>query len=167
MNSIPRYLPQRPFPPYAYLPGSTPHPTRDPAGHSFDSAEQLAAHHESERWRENEDYLFGVDLYNHGYLWEAHEAWEGIWQRAKHDALQAEHLQGLIQCAAAALKVAMDQPRGLVRLAELGTGRLERVAREGSPRYMGVELPEFVQAFRAFASSSPSSPEARPSIVLE
>ena len=53
-------------------------------------------------------FLYGVDLYNHGYLWEAHEAWEGLWHQAKRDALQAEFLQGLIQCAAAALKVVVE-----------------------------------------------------------
>jgi hypothetical protein len=28
----PRLLPDQPFPPYAYVPGHTPHPTRDPDG---------------------------------------------------------------------------------------------------------------------------------------
>ena len=31
-----RYLPGRPFPAYAFLPGRDPHPTRDPSGHSYD-----------------------------------------------------------------------------------------------------------------------------------
>ncbi len=164
-----RYAPGRPFPPYAFVPGhdadSTPHPTRHPEGHSY-GAPPEARYLEPRRWHENEDYLFGVDLYNHGYLWEAHEAWEGLWHRAKHDELQAEHLQGLIQCAAAALKVPMGQPRGLAQLAELGTGRLERVAREGSPIYMGIDLSAFVAAFRAFAASQPDTAEERPPIVL-
>ena len=30
----PRWLPEKSFPPYAYLPGRQPHPVRDPAGHS-------------------------------------------------------------------------------------------------------------------------------------
>src|SRR5208282_908693 len=29
----PRRLPQKSFPPYAYLPGKKPHPVRDPTGH--------------------------------------------------------------------------------------------------------------------------------------
>src|SRR5271167_2580644 len=31
----PRWLPQKSFPPYAYLPGKKPHPLRDPTGHSY------------------------------------------------------------------------------------------------------------------------------------
>ena len=31
----PRPVPDRPFPAYAYIPGRTPHPTRDPDGHSY------------------------------------------------------------------------------------------------------------------------------------
>ena len=31
----PRLVPDRPLPPYAYLPGRYPHPVRDPLGHSF------------------------------------------------------------------------------------------------------------------------------------
>jgi hypothetical protein len=99
-------------------------------------------------------------------LWEAHEAWEGLWHSAKHDALQAEHLQGLIQCAAASLKVRMGQPRGLERLAQMGTERLERVAGRGAS-YMGLDVRAFVRAFRAFASSAPEDAEGRPRLELQ
>jgi hypothetical protein len=30
-------------------------------------------------------FLWGLDLFNHGYYWEAHEAWEGLWQVADRD----------------------------------------------------------------------------------
>jgi hypothetical protein len=162
-----RYTPARPFPAYAYLPGRDPHPTGDPRGHSFASEpEPPPPYLPPARWRENGDYLYGVDLYNAGYLWEAHEAWEGLWHRAKHDALQAPFLQGLIQCAAAALKVPMGQPNGLARLAEQGTARLERVAREVEGEFMGLDVPAFVTAFRVFAASRPESADERPPIVL-
>lgn len=168
MTVPPRYLPGRPFPPYAFLPGRDPHPTRDPRGHSYsEEPEPPAAYFPREQWSDNEDYLFGVDLYNHGYLWEAHEAWEGLWHQAKHDPLQAEFLQGLIQCTAASLKIPMEQPRGLERLAELGTGRLEKVAREGAPDWMGLDVLAFVDAFREFAGSEPGDADLRPRLSLE
>jgi len=166
--SLPRYAPQRAFPAYAYLPGRDPHPTGDPRGHSFQVADAPAVRWlQAEHWRESEAYMFGVDLYNHGFLWEAHEAWEGLWHESKRDPTQAEFLQGLIQCAAASLKIPMRQPRGLAKLAELGTARLEQVAREEGAHYMGLDVPGFVRAFRAFASSSPSSADERPLLVLE
>lgn len=161
-----RYCSDRSFPPYAFLPGRDPHPTRDPRGHSYGEEEGAAAYLEPEKWRENTDYLWGVDLYNHGYLWEAHEAWEGLWHSAKHDTNQALFLQGLIQCAAASLKIPMEQPRGLERLSQLGTEKLERVAREAAPEFMGLDVLAFIEEIRGFAGSAPGTNEERPRIEL-
>src|SRR6185295_12940072 len=161
-----RYLPQRPFPAYAYLPGRDPHPVRDPRGHSHGVAVEAPPYLPAARWRENEAYLFGVDLYNHGYLWEAHEAWEDVWHPSKPDATQAQFLQGLIQCSAACLKIAMEQPAGLEKLAALGTSRLDEVERQAGAHFMGLSLARFVPAFRAFAASAPHSADARPRIEL-
>jgi len=162
-----RYRPERDFPPYAYLPGRDPHPVRDPAGHSHGRPEPEAEHLPAEGWRENAGYLYGVDLYNHGFLWEAHEAWEGLWHLAKgRDPVQALHLQGLIQCAAACLKIPMDQPGGLEKLCAAGTEKLERVAREAGGEYMGLDVSDFVARMREFAASSPGSIEGRPRLEL-
>ena len=168
MNETPeRYLPEREFPPYAFLPGKNPHPTRDPRGHSYSEVEGTAGQHlPPEEWRENANYLFGCDLYNAGYLWEAHEAWEDIWHPSKHDEIQATFLQGLIQCAAASLKIPMNQPDGLAKLSEQATRRLEEVQREGGQNYMGLDLVEFIPAFRAFSVSSPTTAESRPRLWL-
>lgn len=161
-----RHVPERPFPPYAFLPGRDPHPMRDPEGHSFGREEPPAGFFEPEDWQRSTEYLWGVDLYNHGYLWEAHEAWEGLWHVAKRDPLQATHLQGLIQCAAACLKVRMGEPRGVARLSEAGTARLERVVEEGGNPYMGIDLVEFVAELRDFVASAPQSAEDRPRLRL-
>jgi hypothetical protein len=162
-----RYAPGRAFPSYAYLPGRDPHPTGDPRGHSYREAPPPpAAHVAPERWAEDEDYLFGVDLYNHGYLWEAHEVWEGLWHAAKHDPVQADYLQGLIQCAAACLKVRMDQPRGVEKLAGLALARLERVAAAARGEYMGLDVRRFADRFREFAAAAPTSDDERPRIEL-
>lgn len=162
-----RYAPARTFPPYAYLPGRDPHPTGDPRGHSYTGErEPPAAYFEPARWSENEDYLFGADLYNAGFFWEAHEVWEGLWHSAKHDALQADFLQGLIQCSAACLKIPMQQPAGLEKLSTNGLARLERVASASRGDYMGLAVREFVDRFRAFAASRPETPDDRPRIAL-
>jgi hypothetical protein len=163
-----RYAPDRPFPSYAFLPGRDPHPTRDPRGHSHAAEGEAPARYVApEAWRTNEDYLFGADLYNHGYLWEAHEAWEGLWHQAKHDGVQADFLQGLIQCAAACLKIPMGQPVGLARLADMGLARLERVRAAVGPHYMGLDLDAFGDDMRAFAASDPESPDERPRLELD
>jgi hypothetical protein len=61
----------------------------------------------------------------------------------------------------------MQQPRGLERLSEQGTQRLERTAAAHGPRYMGLDVMAFVDAFRAFAGSGPDTPDDRPRIELE
>lgn len=162
-----RYSPDRPFPHYAFLPGRNPHPTRDPEGHSYHKEEARAAYFDAADWRENDDYLFGVDLYNHGYLWEAHEAWEGLWHRARKDAWQALFLQGLIQCSAGCLKILMKQPRGVRRLTELGTGKLQGVSQAVGDPYMGLKVFSFVASMRAFVKAEPEIIGGRPRIELE
>lgn len=155
----------RAFPAYAFLPGRDPHPVRDPAGHSF-GKEEAAQYAEPENWAESEDFLWGVDLYNHGYLWEAHEAWEGLWHLSKHDPIQADFLQGLIQCAAASLKIPMEQPAGLQKLSARGIERLEAVSRSQGGTYMGVELDEFTEAMRRFCAGPKPQFDARPRLEL-
>lgn len=162
-----RYLPGRAFPPYAFLPGRDPHPTRDPGGHSFGHDEEAVTRIAPAAWRQSPAYLFGVDLYNHGYLWEAHEAWEGLWHVSKPDRIQALFLQGLIQCAAAWLKIPMQQPQGVARLSALGLEKLGEVERAGGARYMGLALPPFRAAVAEFAAGAPRELAAYPRLRLE
>ena len=42
-REIPRFVPDEPFPPYSYVTGRFPHPTGDPAGHSFGCAPEHPA----------------------------------------------------------------------------------------------------------------------------
>lgn len=162
-----RYRPGKAFPPYAFLPGRDPHPSRDPRGHSFGLEESPPPWLPPARWRESEPYLWGVDLYNHGFLWEAHEAWEGLWHVSKGERLQALFLQGLIQCAAAWLKVPMQQPRGVERLSQLALEKLDEIARATRGPYMGLDLVPFTDAVRAFAASQPGAIDGYPPIELE
>lgn len=161
-----RYVAGRAFPRYAFLPGRDPHPTRDPAGHSFGLEEEEPLPVAPTAWRRCPSYLWGVDLYNHEYFWEAHEAWEGLWQVSKAERIQALHLQALIQCAAAWLKIPMGQPLGTERLVALALEKLEEVARRAGSPYMGVDLPAFSAAARAFAASRASTCSGYPQLVL-
>lgn len=162
-----RYAPSRAFPPYAFLPGRDPHPTRDPTGHSFGIEETAPTFLPASSWRANAPYLFGVDLYNHGFLWEAHESWEGLWHASKADRILALHLQGLIQCSAAWLKISMQQPRGVERLSALALEKLDEVARLSRGHYMGLDLDSFLPAVRAFADSAPTALDGYPRLVLD
>lgn len=95
----------RAFPPYTYIPGSgTPHPVSDPEGHMHGQSEPKPSALITENWRENETYLYAIDLFNHAYYWEAHEAWESLWHAAGHHGQMADFLKGLIKLAAAGVK---------------------------------------------------------------
>lgn len=106
-------------PPYSYVSGRFPHPVTHPEGHSYGAEEELLRRVDSEE----ADAVFeeGVQLFDHGYYWESHEAWEAVWRVAldPHRRL----VQGLIKIAAAAVKGREMRPRGverhLARAAEL------------------------------------------------
>lgn len=96
----PRLLPDRSFPRYAYLPGRGPHPVRDPEGHSYGPQPVLV-----NASLDSEEFAWGQDLFNHGYYWEAHEAWEGLWQIAKRGSPLRAFLKGLILLSATGVKI--------------------------------------------------------------
>lgn len=106
----------RPFPPYSYVPGSgTPHPVSDPRGHMHGVEHELPPPLDVANWRENETYLYAVDLFNHGFYWEAHEAWESLWHAAGHKGVMADFLKGLIKLAAAGVKFREGNLSGVER----------------------------------------------------
>ena len=147
-----RYCPQLPFPPYRHLPGVTPHPIRDPLGHSYgmedESEDQLL---QPEMWKQNETYLYGVDLYNFAYWWEAHEAWEALWHPAE-DTYRL-FLQGLIQLSASLIKYHMRMLRPLRTLSTAGRQKLRQVVTEcgdGANNYMGINLTDLLDTADAF-----------------
>lgn len=137
-----RLVPDRPFPDYAYLPGRDPHPTRDPDGHSYGVVEEPVEIPPAEDFRACPDYLYGIDLYNHGFHWEAHEVWEGLWH-ASGDAVQREHLQALIQAAAAGVQIRLGHDSGRSRLARRAAERLRTVERQAGRVYMGIHVAQF------------------------
>lgn len=97
-----RWLPDRLFPAYAYLPGRQPHPVRDPAGHSYHAQPMPVAVGASLC---SDAFRWGLDLFNHGYYWEAHEAWEGLWQIADRNHPSRMFFKALILLAAAGVKI--------------------------------------------------------------
>ena len=146
-----RYCPQRPFPPYRHVPGVTPHPINDVNGHSY------GVHEETddpipppEAWSENDDYLYGVDLYNFAYWWEAHEAWEGLWQKAEDE--YRLFLQGLIQISASLIKYHTRQLRPLRSLSIAGRDKVRRVQKDldNPDTYMGINVIEFLSCLDTF-----------------
>ena len=127
--SAARLLPDLAFPPFAYVPGRR---ARPPAGHV---AVQTSG------W---ETFRWGVDLFNHGYYWEAHEAWERLWTASRAGSLRRLLLKGLILLSAAGVKARQDNPAGVRRHAARAGATFRRLA--GSPpqkieAILGLSLP--------------------------
>lgn len=133
----------RPLPPYAFLPGRDPHPTADARGHSRDVEPYPIRACPPDEWQRCEPWLYGVDCFNAGFWWEAHEAWEPLWRACARPSEQAEFLQGLIQAANALLKRRMGRPRAVARLRDEVARHLDAVP---SATYMGLEVPPWREA---------------------
>src|SRR5437016_2466045 len=92
-----RLAPDVPFPPYAFVPGRTPHPVADPAGHSFGVEPSPTERLDPDRWLRSRTYLYGLDLFNAGYYWESHVEFESLWLAADRKGVVADFLKGLIK----------------------------------------------------------------------
>jgi hypothetical protein len=110
LQKRPRYAPELIFPEIAYVPGETPHPGR----HDEETSSWPPKGGPMKGGGLNLALGHGVDLFNHGYFWEAHEAWEEPWQVERRDSPHRLYLQGLIRLAAAALKFRTQQPAGVM-----------------------------------------------------
>jgi len=123
MADLPRLAPGRALPPYAYLPGRDPHPRRDRSGHMHGAPEPDPSCPPPEGWRGCEPYLWGLDLFNRGFYWEAHEAWEPLWAGARGRPEQHAFLQALIALAAAGFKAREGIAGGVAAHGSPGPGR--------------------------------------------
>ncbi|HXQ21581.1 MAG TPA: DUF309 domain-containing protein [Candidatus Acidoferrales bacterium] len=142
---------RRALPPYRYVPGVRPHPNRDPAGHSYAPTLRPNRHApwSPEDWRRLDDWLYGIDLFNAFYFWEAHEAWEGLWAAAERESAPWLLLQGLIQIAAALLKTHMGVIAGARMLSAEGLQKLGRAA-EVYPILLGLDLRDVAARFAQY-----------------
>ena len=99
-----RTNPALPFPPYRYVPGRSPHPFRHKGGHNnSEQTLELLAQHPAQEQRL---FLYGLELLNAYFFWEAHEILEFLWLRSEGE--DKELLQGLIKSAASLLKLHMN-----------------------------------------------------------
>lgn len=139
----PRYT-EIPFPAYRYLPfvAGIPHPRRDPNGHSYAQEEEHLSNFFAADWKTCSAFLHGVDLFNYGYWWEAHEAWEAIWFAAGQETQIGHFVQGLIQLAAAQLKRFTGEAKGAKMLTESGAAKL--AVADGT--FLGIEISLLIAA---------------------
>jgi hypothetical protein len=145
---------RRPFPPYRFVPGKAPHPIRHPDGHSYNNPPAQLAPFDPNDWHACEEYLYGIDLFNHGYWWEAHEALEAVWVAAGRRTDTGRFIKGLIQIAAALLKWSQGSRDVASRKASAGLENMKPI--EGI--FLGIEVAAFREAVRSFFSGENDGP---------
>lgn len=159
------------LPPYAFVPGGPwPHPTGSPEGYSFGITEPKARAIEDDNWHASDEFRAGVSLFNAGYYWEAHEAWESLWHAHGRIGPNADVLKGLIKLAAAGVKVRERQPHGVVTHARRAGELFEKVRSSGVSRLFGLDLGALDGHARAIVHDPPvdrQPPGARVSIVFD
>lgn len=146
--SFDRYVPKRPFPDYAFVPGQHVHPVTNPQGHSFGRMETQPEPLNRSAPRSCSDFLYGIDLFNAGFYWEAHETWEGLWIAAGRTGTTADFLKGLIKLAAAGVKSREGIRPGVQRHAIRARQLFAHVATESkidSRIYAGLRIDELDQ----------------------
>src|SRR5690348_10252360 len=94
------------------------------------------------------DPSIGLDLFNRGLYWEAHEAWEHEWMPDRHGPDRGFY-KGLIQVAAGCLHYRRRNRRGAVNKWRSGAGYL----RPYLPRHRGVELAPLVASVDGFLAA--------------
>jgi hypothetical protein len=125
------FLPKESFPPYRFVPGHAPHPFAHKGGYAYGQRPEAPPFRSSGQWKRNRAFLRGVDFFNRGWWWEAHEAWESYWHvTAGRDSQQHDLFKGLIQLAACALNRERRSDEGAGRLLFSAITLLEKVDRQ-------------------------------------
>jgi uncharacterized protein len=165
--AVPRLVPEEPLPAYAFVPGRFPHPISDPKGHRF-GAGLTATRVDPEHWQECRLYLLGFDLFNHGYYWESHVAWESLWLGCGRKGMTADFLKGLIKLAAAGVKACEGRPEGVMshcrRVVNLWLGVWRSLGSE-SRTFMGLGVADLIALAKAIEAEG--WPEPPPLLVPE
>jgi hypothetical protein len=146
--AIVRLVPEEPFPPYTFVPGQSPHPVSDPAGHSFGRTPPLPPRPDPESWQACKPYLYGIDLFNAGYYWESHVEFESLWLACGRRGDVADFIKGLIKLAAAGVKHREGKPAGVKSHSRRAAELFRRVGTERGV-FLGLSLEELIRLAEA------------------
>jgi predicted metal-dependent hydrolase len=101
-------------------------------------------------------FLAGVELFNRGEFFEAHEVWEDLWHECA--APDRRFYQALIQAAVAAYHWGRGNATGASRLYRSGRKYMEPYR----PRYRGLDVDAFWDALAAHLAGALGEPGAPP-----
>jgi hypothetical protein len=161
--SRPRYT-DLALPPYSYVPGHAPHPVSDPAGHMHGETHRAALPLLPDSWEASTEYRYGIDLFNCGFYWEAHEAWESLWHAAGRKGRVAEFLKGLIKLAAAGVKAREGNPRGVRRHAARAAALFSH---ESGTVFCGTDVDQLIALAGQLSGAAETYQQPQPKFTLD
>jgi predicted metal-dependent hydrolase len=85
----------------------------------------------------------GIELFNSGEFWHAHEAWEQVWLALDEDAEII--IRGLIQCAAARHLLRLGREEGARSNFQKAVDKLSLA----SPVWLGLDIASMVEYIRS------------------
>ncbi len=97
-------------------------------------------------------FAAGVDLFNAGRFFEAHEAWEQVWLRSTGN--EKIGIQGLIQAAAAILHLERGNREGAYSLYEKACDKLVMLPQT----YRELDIGELKGALKEFFDAASAAP---------
>jgi len=137
-----RYAPHYDLPEKRFLPGQGPGKSRK-SFHGWKFPE-CPAFLPITSWEENAFYLYGIDLFNHGYFWEAHEVWGESFRAARGlDKTQMLYFQSLVQIAAAFLHLLGKNRKAAQATSQKAVNKLQKIIACQGNILMGNDLDKF------------------------
>ncbi|MCR9122384.1 MAG: DUF309 domain-containing protein [Phyllobacteriaceae bacterium] len=127
-----------PLPPYAHVPGRN---ARHEEGRWDDVRATAEPGMGAEALAASPAFIAGMDFFENGFFWEAHEVWEAVWMACPPNSAEHRFVQALIQLANAELKLAMEKPKAATRLCAIAEALLSEAARGGHDQVLGVGVP--------------------------
>jgi predicted metal-dependent hydrolase len=120
-----------------------------------------AAPIEAGRWGQSPLYLCGIELFNAGYYWEAHETWESLWHAHGRRGATAALLQALIKLAAAGVKIRERKPEGARTHATRASLLLEQSRQQSGNDQLGLDLGQCIARCQEIVRNVPIDPRER------
>ena len=135
-----RYCPNRVFPPYSFIPTQNLNPNRV-GGYREGIPDPISSPIDKDNFLDHKDYLFAIDLINHGFYWESHVYFEAIWNAHKRKGDVASYCKALVKIAAGAIKHKQGRSESAKRLFEGAVNIFETLP---STFYLGISADELV-----------------------
>lgn len=94
---------------------------------------------------ESEFFRFSIDLFNHGYFWEAHVYLEALWNAHGRTGDVSDFLKGLIKLCAAGVKKDIKQPERVKEHLERARELFLFVRTHQGERFLGFNINTLIQ----------------------